>query len=108
MVLLFFYDKLTNIDLIKKINEYFEIVDGYILINNYDKINKILEISNKSLENNVVLRGIIVNFDMKIEDVLLKINDIPECRYNNRIKYTMEIILTTNSNGGVCKTYVIY
>jgi hypothetical protein len=54
------------------------------------------------------LNGKIVDFDMKIEDVLLKINDISECRFKNKIKYTLVIISATIATGGVCKTYIIY
>ena len=62
MVNLFFYNKLTNLELIKKININFEICDGYIIIQNYDIENNLLEISNKFSENNKLLYGKIVNF----------------------------------------------
>jgi len=108
MASFFFYDKLTNIELIKKINENFEINDGYVFINNYDSLNNILEISDKSINNNILLHGKIINFNMKIEDIMIKINDIEECRFKNKIKYTMDTIWANKICGGACKTYIIY
>jgi hypothetical protein len=40
----FFYNNLTNEELIKKINNKYTITDGYINIENYDKENNILTI----------------------------------------------------------------
>ena len=45
MVKIFFYDKLNDVDLIRKISNNFTIHDGYIIIKNYDIENNILEIS---------------------------------------------------------------
>ena len=87
MVLFFFYDKLTNIELIRKINEIFEMNDGYIFINKYDNVNNILEISDKSINNNILLHGKIVNFNMNLEDIIIKINEMEECRFKNKLKY---------------------
>jgi hypothetical protein len=93
MVLFFFYDKLSNPELIKKISESFEITDGYILINTYDSSKNILEISDDSINNKTLLHGKIVNFNMKMEDIVSKINEIQECKFKNKTKYTMETIL---------------
>jgi hypothetical protein len=76
MVRFFFYNKLTNIELIKKINENFEIYDGYIIIQNYDIVNNLLEISDKSLNNNKLLYGKIVNFNMKLDDIIKKLMNL--------------------------------
>ena len=108
MVRIFFYNKLTNIDLINKINNNFEIDNGYITIKNYDSENNILEFSeNKSL-NNKILNGKIVNFDMKIYDIINKINEIEECKIENKIKYTLETIWANKISGGMNKVYIIY
>lgn len=108
MVLFFFYDKLSNTELIKKISESFEITDGYILIDSYDSFNNILEISNDSLNNKTLLHGKIVNFNMKMEDIVSKINEIQECKFKNKTKYTMETILANRKYGGTCYAYIIY
>ena len=108
MVLFFFYDKLTNIELIRKINEIFEMNDGYIFINKYDNVNNILEISDKSANNNILLHGKIVNFNMNLEDIIIKINEMEECRFKNKLKYTMDTIWANKNGGGLYKTYIIY
>lgn len=108
MVKFFFYNKLTNIELIKKINNNFEICDGYIIIQNYDIENNILEISNQSFNNNKLLYGKIVNFNMKLDDIIKKINEIDECNLENNIKYTLEEIWTNKTFGGSYKAYIIY
>ena len=97
MVRFFFYNKLTNIELINKINNNFEIYDGYIIIQNYDSENNLLKISDKSLNNNNILYGKIVDFNMKFDDIIKKINEIDECKLENKIKYTVEEIWTNKS-----------
>ena len=79
MVLFFFYNKLTDIELIKKISNNFEISDGYIIMKNYDSENNILEISGKSANNDKLLYGKIVSFHMPLEDIVNKINEIEDC-----------------------------
>ena len=108
MVRFFFYNKLTNLELIKKININFEIYDGYIIIQNYDIENNLLEISDKSSNNNKVLYGKIVNFSMKLDDIIKKINEIDECKLENKTKYSLEQIWTNKTFGGTYKAYIIY
>ena len=109
MVRLFFYNKLTNVELIKRINHQFDICDGYILMQNYDISNNILEISDKITDNNKLLYGKIVDFNMSIYDVVNKINEFDECKSENKIKYTLEQIWTNKTfGGGTQKAYIIY
>lgn len=109
MVLLFFYKNFTNTELIKMINNNFEINDGYVLVESYDNENNILKISNTSRHNNTLLYGKIVNFDMKLEDVIEKINKIQECRFKNKTtSYSLTTIWANNKFGNTCKTYIIY
>ena len=108
MTKFFFYNKLTNIDVIKKISNNFDINDGYIIIKNYDIENNLLEISDESKNNNQILYGKIVNFYMKLEDILKKINELEECKLENRTKYTLEKIFANKSGGGIHSTYIIY
>ena len=107
MVKFFFYNKLTNVELVKRINNNFDIYDGYILIKNYDSENNLLEIDDTSL-NNKLLYGKIVDFNMKLEDVIKKINEIDECKFKNKIIYTLEQIWTNKVFGGTYKAYIIY
>ena len=115
MVFFFFYKKLTNIELIKKISTNFTINDGCIVIEKYDDENNILEISNQPINNNKVLHGKLVHFNMKLEEVIEKINGIEECHFSNKkTKYTLNTIWVNNMNGdgggggGDCKAYIIY
>jgi len=109
MVLFFFYNKLTNIELLKKINNKFDVCDGYIIMQNYDTENNILEISDKSINNNKILYGKIVKFDMNLVNVLEKINEIEECRIKNKnTKYNLEKIRVNKICGYFCETYIIY
>ena len=109
MVRFFFYNKLNNLELIKKINKHFEIFDGYIIIQNYDNENNILEISDKPSNNTKLLYGKIVYFDMELVDVIKKINEIEDLKLENKIKYTLEEIWTNKTfGGGVYKAYIIY
>ena len=108
MVRFFFYNKLTNVELIKKININFEIYDGYIIIQNYDIENNVLEISDKSSNNNTLLYGKIVNFNMNVNDIIKKINEFDECKLENKIEYSLEQIWTNKTFGGTYKAYIIY
>ena len=105
MVIFFFYAKLTDTELIKKISNNFEINDGYIIIENYDRQNNILNISDNSSNNNKLLYGKIVKFNMKLEDVIIKINEIQEIKFKN---YILDTIWTNSKFGGVYKAYIIY
>ena len=107
MISFFFYNKLTNVDLIKKINTCFEICDGFIIIHKYDGENNILEISDDSLNNNKTLSGKIVTFDMTLDGIIKKINEIEEIKSNNK-KDLLTTIWVNKQLGGKCKTYIIY
>ena len=113
MISFFFYDKLTNIDLIKKINNDFEIYDGYIIIQNYNIEKNILEINNNSINNNKLLYGKIVKFNMTLDEVIKKMEEIEECKLKNRTKYTLTTIWAkkvwaNKTFGETYKTYIIY
>ena len=108
MVKFFFYDKLTNVEAIKKINNNYEIYDGYIIIQNYDSENNFLEISDTSINNDKILYGKIVDFNMKFDDIIKKLNEIEECKIENKTKYMLKTIWTNKISGGTYKAYIIY
>jgi len=109
MVYIFFYKNLTDPDLICKINNKFNIFDGYILVKSYDNETNILEISGIPSDNNVILNGKIVNFDMDLKDIIDKINSIPEIQFENRnTKYKLDIIWTKTLTGDLYHSYIIY
>jgi hypothetical protein len=108
MVYFFFYNKLTNIELIKRINEKFEWIEGSIYIKNYSKEPHLLELDDIYIENNKIqLNGIIVNFNMCLEDIIFKINQIEECKLN-KCKYSLSKVLAFNKLGGTFISYIIY
>ena len=74
---------------------------------NYDCENDLLEISNNSIDNNKLLYGKIVNFYMKFDDIIKKINEIEECKMNNKIKYTVKTMWVNKKFGGTYKAYII-
>jgi hypothetical protein len=102
MISFFFYDKLTNIDLIKKISNEFTIYDGYVI-----KHNNLVEGLKEKLINNK-LYGKIVYFNMNLEDVLKRINEIYECRNKTQTKYTINTIIANKNIDEKYQTYIIY
>lgn len=95
----FFYNNLKNTELIKKINTHFTIEDG------------LLESCDPSLkgenENENTLKGKIVRFNITLQDVLEKINGIPECKSEKKDKYTVEKVWVTRYSGR-SEAYIIY
>lgn len=109
MVYFFFYENLTNIKLIKKINHNFEIMDGYIRIQSYDREMNILTINEDDQLNDTILNGKIVNFNMKIENIINKIYEIDECKFKNKnARYTLNTISANGPNGELYQVNIIY
>jgi hypothetical protein len=109
MINFFFYHKLTDIDLIKKINDKFDICDTYLLVNSYNPEKNILNIGHQDGYKNEILKGKMVSFNMSLADVLNKINQIVECKFENeREKYMVDTVWVTKYTGGVFKAYIIY
>ena len=111
MVLFFFYDKFINIELLNKINDNFDMADGYIIIQNYDSDNNILEISDEPVNNNKILYGKIVSFDAKLDFVVSKMNHIEEFKFKNDsrdAKYKLDAVWVNKKLGGVYKAFIIY
>ena len=107
MVSFFFYNKMSNPDMVKKISPTFDITDGYIIIESYDRENNILIINDKSKNNNTILYGKIVDFsNMRLEVILEKLAEIEECKLEKE-KYRLDSIWANKKFGGVCKTYII-
>jgi len=107
MVSFFFYNKMSNPDMVKKISPTFDITDGYIIIESYDRENNILIINDKSKNNNTILYGKIVDFsNMRLEVILEKLAEIEECKLEKE-KYRLDSIWANKKFGGVRKTYII-
>ena len=103
MIKIFLYGNLTKINFN---DENYETCDAYIIIKKYDIENNILEIDNKNNENNMLLHGKIANFNMKIDDLIKKINNT---EYNYHLsKGNINFIYANKMSGGVYKTYILY
>lgn len=85
--------------MITQISRNFEIDDGYIIVKKYDSENNILEIDDN--ENNIILYGKIVNFNIKLEEIIKKINDLHEfIKDKNKNKYTVNTVWVNKKSGG--------
>lgn len=111
MVYFFFYDKFINVELLSKIHEKFDMFDGYIIIQNYDSDNNILEINDDPINNNKFLYGKIIHFEEKLDFVVSKMKYIEEFKFKNinkNIKYKLDAVWVNKKLGGVYKAFIIY
>lgn len=108
MVAFFFYKHLTTDTMISKIGESFEMCDGYVTVHKYDGVRNILEIDRDASNNNIRLNGKIVSFNMPLRDVINGINEIRECRFENKSTYTLDSVLAHRTGRGVCQAYIVY
>lgn len=108
MISFFFYDKLTNPDLISKINPVYEISDGFINVKTHNANENSIEIDDDPANNTIQLSGKIVTFDMRISAIIQKIHELKEIHFENRTKYTLKSVLATNNLGETQETNVIF
>jgi hypothetical protein len=104
MVFVFFYGKFNKIEIIEKIKSDYESYAGHAIVQKYDKESDIVEISDNLIGNTVLLFGKILNFDMKIEDVMKKIHTLDEFKFK---KYRFETIWASTLGGQVKRVYII-
>lgn len=108
MISFFFYNKLTNPEIISKINPVYEISDGFINVKESNIDANYIEISDDASENTIKLNGKIVSFDMKIGFVVKKIHETEAIQSVNKTKYTIKLIAVTNNLGETQEIYIIY
>jgi hypothetical protein len=108
MISFFFYDKLTNPDLISKINTVYEISDGFINVKTHNTNENTMDIDDDPANNSIQLAGKIVSFDMRISAIIQKIHEFKEIHSENRTKYTLKSVLATNNLGETHVTNVIF
>ena len=108
MISFFFYNKLTNPDLISQINPVYEINDGFINVKIHNANDNSIEIDDDPANNSIQLSGKIVKFDMRISAIIQKIHELEEIHSDNRTKYTLKSILATNNLGETQETNVIF
>lgn len=104
MVFVFLYGKFNNIEIIEKIKSDYECYVGHVIVQKYDENNDIIEINNKITNNTVLLFGKIINFNMKIEDVIQKIHSFNEFKFK---KYTFNTTWASTISGQVKRVYII-
>lgn len=100
MSIFFFYNNFKDTQLIDLISTNYRITNGYINIKSY-KNNK-LDIKG----NNEQLYGKIVYFNLQLEQILMKINNIRNVHKNMR--YTIEKIECYKLDNSVESAYIIY
>jgi hypothetical protein len=111
MVYFFFYNYLTNIDIIKKVNSFYIIHNAYTYIHSFDKSKNnliLLELSNDLSSENIKLPGLLVYFEMSLESVLNRLAKIDEIKYKDRNRYKLDTIIVTLENSTLQKCYIIY
>lgn len=104
MVFVFFYGKFNKIEIIEKIKSDYESYAGHVIVQKYDKESDSIEISDNLIGNTVLLFGKILNFDMKIEDVMKKIHTLDEFKFK---KYRFETVWASTLGGQVKRVYII-
>ena len=96
----FFYNNLMNTELIKKINNHYTIQDGYVIVESHNKELSRLKIGEKNENKNTLLKGKIVHFNIILQDVLEKINEISECKNQEKIDSSgIKLFYDKYSNG---------
>lgn len=108
MISFFFYNKLTNPDLISKINTVYEICDGFINVKIHNVNDNSIDIDDDQLNNAVQLAGKIVSFDMRISAIIKRIHELEEIHSDNRTKFTLKSVLATNNLGETKNVNIIF
>ena len=104
MITVFFYNKLKNINNISNISNKFDYLSGYVLVNSFDcKKNKLIIGNN----NEVILKGLVVTFYMSLNELLSKLSNINNIKYN-KSKYSLEKINVITYDKGIINCYIIY
>ena len=95
MVFFFFYGTVAH-----HIAKNHETKDGYVLVHQYDPLSERFEIKDTS-ENNLLLHGKIVQFNMKQEEVVKKIKET--WGYEE-----IQSVWCSQKTGGVYKACIVY
>ena len=115
MVNFFFYKSMQNEELIQKISPMYEIVEGHASVHYYDEGHNILEIGGNNMRRNVLLHGKLVGFDISLNMVLQKINELGMDEFsgisfdNINRKYQVDVIQVVDKvQYNVHNAYIIY
>jgi len=101
---LFFYHKLKNLELVKKLDPHCECRDGCVLVEDFDEQSGRLR-----LGNNILISGKLVTFNHSLSTILDKINEIrPMISIDNKPSYEISKILVDQGVFGSCEAYIIH
>jgi hypothetical protein len=104
----FFYNNLLDINLLNQISENIKIIPSYILVDYYSKENNLLIINNKENSNQQILKGILVQFDISLSEILKNINKIDQIKYKNKEMYNIDIVNVNIYKDETTTAYIIY
>ena len=115
MINIFFYNKFKEIEMINKISKNAVIRDGYTTVQKYDIKTNALLLGDYSSRSEIV-QGKIVTFQLTLEQLIDKLNNIEDIRIPFKQKYNMEIIdvIVNTIENNKCvhfskeKAYIIY
>ena len=102
----FFYNNLLDINLLNKISENIKIIPSYILVDHYNKENNLLIISNKDSINKKILKGLLVQFDITLSEVLQKILELDKT--NHKQNYNLDTVNVNIHKDETTTAYIIY
>ena len=108
MISFFFYNKLTNPDLISQINTVYEISDGFINVKTHNTTDDSIEIDDDPANNTIQLNGKIVSFDMRISAIIKKIHELEGIHSDNRTIFTLKSVIATNNLGERQLTNILF
>jgi hypothetical protein len=105
----FFYNNLLDINLLSQISENIKIIPSYILVDYYNKENNLLIISKKESINKQILKGILVQFDITLSEILKKINELDKINKINKIQmYNLDTVDVNIYKDETTIAYIIY
>ena len=102
---IFVYNKLLNSDLLDRIDNDYIDYPGYVMIENIDTDNNI-SINDEEKLNQTMLKGKIVIFNMSLNEILEKINQIKDCF--SKKKTIILKIKSYDSNKKEYNVYILY
>lgn len=108
MTLFFFYNKLTTNELLDEISSSYSVVDGYVMVCDYDLENNKVQFNNDADTNNKILVGKIVKFNDNFITVIQEIINLHKNQHITKTKYTIEKINSFDNNKNCYNTYIIH
>jgi hypothetical protein len=93
--------------LLEKIHKNIKIIPSFILVEYYNKEDNIMIINDDENKNNEIVKGIFVQFEISLPEILNKLEKINEIKYKNRLKYDLKLVNVNLHNNKITKAYII-